>query len=49
MAQLLDGKPLGYTVNQQYVTVTKQGSTSATSAYIVRGKVVDENGAELRV
>lgn len=47
MTQLLDGKPLGYTVNQQYVTVTKQGSTSATSAYIVRGKVVDENGAEL--
>lgn len=47
MAQLLDGKPLGYNVNQQYVTVTKQGSTSATSAYIVRGKVVDENGAEL--
>ena len=47
MTQLLQGKPLGYTVNQQYITITKQGAQSANGTYILHGKVVDENGDEL--
>lgn len=47
MTQLLEGKPLGYTINQQYITITKQGAQPAASTYVLKGKVVDENGAEL--
>lgn len=47
MTQLLAGKPLGYTVNQQYITISKQGAQSANGTYILHGKVVDENGDEL--
>lgn len=47
MTQLLQGKPLGYTVNQQYITITKQGAQSANGTYILHGKVVDENGDDL--
>lgn len=46
MTQLLAGKPLGYTVNQQYITITKQGANT-NGTYILHGKVVDENGDEL--
>lgn len=47
MTQLLAGKPLSHTVNQQYITITKQGAQSANGTYILHGKVVDENGDEL--
>lgn len=47
MTQLLAGKPLGYTINQQYVTISKQGAQAANGTYMLHGKVVDENGEEL--
>lgn len=47
MTQLLQGKPLSYSINQQYITITKQGAQSTSSTYTLHGKVVDENGAEL--
>lgn len=47
MAQLLDGKPLDYSVDQQYITITKRGAQSQAATYTLHGKVVDENGGEL--
>ena len=55
LGQILSGKYLGYTINKQFVTVSKQnhpfrGETPVVQegeAYTLTGKVVDENGVAL--